>query len=265
MDIKIGTSGFSFDDWIGTIYPQDIKKNDMLGYYEKELGFSVVEVNYTHHVIPHQKAVADLSKKTSDSFGFVVKAYKKMTHQIYDKEKNEIIDRIDIINKFKYALEPLIAEGKLKCVLAQFPHAFFPTLRNVDYLKYFSDLMGSIPVTIEFRNVAWHNDTHTNFLKNNNLGYCVVDEPAIKGLMPFRPKYTTNMGYFRFHGRNKNWFNSHLSKKNDYLYSKNELQGFVKPLTSIADRTKSTVVFFNNSANGSAVKNARAMIELLKD
>ena len=46
-DLLIGTSGFSFDDWVGEIYPKTIKKQEMLPYYENVLSFSTLEVNYT--------------------------------------------------------------------------------------------------------------------------------------------------------------------------------------------------------------------------
>ena len=40
--IKVGTSGFSFPDWKGTVYPAGIREKDMLPFYEKELGFNVL-------------------------------------------------------------------------------------------------------------------------------------------------------------------------------------------------------------------------------
>lgn len=39
--IKIGTSGFSFPDWVGAIYPATIKKGELLPYYEQKLGFKI--------------------------------------------------------------------------------------------------------------------------------------------------------------------------------------------------------------------------------
>jgi uncharacterized protein YecE (DUF72 family) len=44
--IRIGTSGYSFDDWVGTFYPPDIRKGDMLSYYAKH--FNVVEINSSY-------------------------------------------------------------------------------------------------------------------------------------------------------------------------------------------------------------------------
>ena len=41
--IRIGTSGFSFPDWKGIVYPAGIKEREMLSFYEKELGFNALE------------------------------------------------------------------------------------------------------------------------------------------------------------------------------------------------------------------------------
>ncbi len=263
-NIKIGTSGFSFDDWIGPVYPEGFKKQDMLPYYEKELGFNILEVNSTYYVLPSQKSIEGMSNKTSDNFEFVVKAHKDMTHQIYDNEKNVIMDRVDVFNKFKFSIKPLIEAGKLRCVLAQFPYSFQPNERNIEYLKTFKNLMGSVPVTIEFRNKKWHSEKFMNFLRLNKLGYCVVDEPKISGLMPFKPQNTSPLGYFRFHGRNTNWFNVPMSERYDYLYTQEELEEFVGQIKKLAERTKITVVFFNNCHGGSAAKNAAMLIDMLK-
>ncbi len=50
--IKVGTSGFSFPDWAGNIYPADIKKEDMLPFCEQKLGFKITEINSTYYTIP---------------------------------------------------------------------------------------------------------------------------------------------------------------------------------------------------------------------
>ncbi|TVM00173.1 MAG: hypothetical protein CV087_15345 [Candidatus Brocadia sp. WS118] len=55
--IKIGTSGFFFPDWVGKIYPNDIKKGEMLQYYEQKLGFKITEINSTYYTIPPPKVI----------------------------------------------------------------------------------------------------------------------------------------------------------------------------------------------------------------
>jgi uncharacterized protein YecE (DUF72 family) len=56
-EVLVGTSGFSFDDWIGEIYPENIRKQDMLSYYEKVMGFTALEVNYTYYALPSKKTI----------------------------------------------------------------------------------------------------------------------------------------------------------------------------------------------------------------
>ena len=74
--IKIGTSGFSFPDWVGNIYPTDIKKGEMLPYYEQKLGFKITEINSTYYTIPSPKSFEGMLKKTSPDFEFTVKSHK---------------------------------------------------------------------------------------------------------------------------------------------------------------------------------------------
>jgi uncharacterized protein YecE (DUF72 family) len=80
--IKIGTSGFSFQDWQGTVYPKHIKKEEWINYYEGELGFNALEVNYTYYTLPSFRSLKGMERKTSPAFQFVIKAFRGMTHDI---------------------------------------------------------------------------------------------------------------------------------------------------------------------------------------
>ena len=261
--IKIGTSGFAFDDWKVTVYPPGLKKEQWLTFYEKELGFTAVEINFTYYSLPSPKSFEGMSRKTSADFSFVVKAFKGMTHDIRDKATRKIINNKDVFDKFLFSLEPLIKDNKLSCILLQFPFSFHPTPENRDYIKAARDRLGDVPVVIEFRNSAWLTEAMFDFLKKHEMGYCAVDEPKLKGLMPFAPGATSAIGYFRFHGRNKNWFNAPTSTRYDYLYSEEELKEFLTPIRDIAGKTNLVLVFFNNCHAGSAAKNAVLLARML--
>ena len=263
--IKIGTSGFSFPDWKGTVYPEKIREGEMLSFYEKELGFHVLEVNFTYYTLPSQKSFEGMSKKTSKEFEFVVKAFKGMTHEIRDKETGKMIDNHETFEKFKYGLLPLREEGKLTGVLAQFPYGFFPNRENVDYLTRFKQEMEDIPLIYEFRNKTWMREQTFQFLERNKIGFCIVDESKLPKLMPYVPKATSDIGYFRFHGRNPNWFNVPMKVRYDYLYNEGELKEFIPDIKDISKKTAKTLVFFNNCYSGSAAKNAVQMAKLLQE
>jgi len=262
--IKIGTSGFSFPDWVGNVYPSNIKQEDMLPYYEKKLGFKITEINFTYYTIPSQKSFAGMIKKTSHDFEFSVKAHKSLTHEIRDKETGEFINNNDAFERFLYAIEPLKREGRLTAILAQFPYSFYEVKDNYNYILTFKEKMKDIPLVVEFRNYHWHGNRSIMFLKQNNIGYCIVDEPKLKGLMPYNPVTTTDIGYFRFHGRNDNWFNASTSERYDYLYTKDELESFAVDIKAIVGSVRNIMVMFNNCHAGKSVKNAIEMINLLK-
>ena len=261
--IKIGTSGFSFSDWKGVVYPIGICEREMLPYYERELGFNALEVNFTYYTLPSQKSFAAMSQKTSKGFEFVVKAFKGMTHEIRNKDTGAMIDNQETFKKFKYSLVPLIDDGKLACVLAQFPYGFFPNRESLDYLQRFKEQMGDVPLVFEFRNQTWLKANTFQFLERNGVGFCIVDEPKLHNLMPYVPKATSEIGYFRFHGRNRNWFNVPTSVRYNYLYSEGELKEFIPDIKDISQKTGKTLIFFNNCHAGSAAKNAAQMAQLL--
>ena len=265
MTIKIGTSGFSFDDWKGVVYPSQLKKGDWLRYYEKELGFPILEINFTYYTLPSPRSLEGMSRKTSESFQFVVKAFKGMTHEIKDTATHTFINNRDTFDKFLFSLKPLSDEGKLGCVLAQFPYSFYPRAENIAYLKRFKDLMGAIPLTVEFRNKSWLKKSTLQFLKDHLMGYCVVDEPKLPQLMPFYPETTSKIGYFRFHGRNPRWFKVPAAVRYDYLYSEKELKEFISPVKMIASKSDKVFIFFNNCHAGSAAKNATMFIRMIQE
>jgi uncharacterized protein YecE (DUF72 family) len=261
--IKVGTSGFSFADWKGAVYPPGLREREMLSYYEKELGFKTLEVNFTYYTLPSQKSFEAMSKKTSGDFEFVVKAYKGMTHEIRSKETGEMLDNREVFEKFKYSLLPLSQDRKLTAVLAQFPYGFFPNRENFGYLQKFKEEMGDVPLVFEFRNQTWMKESTFEYLSKNDVGYCIVDEPKLPKLMPYLPRTTSEIGYFRFHGRNPQWFNVPMSVRYNYLYSEKELREFVPDIQEISQKTAKTLVFFNNCYAGSAAKNAVQMAKLL--
>lgn len=261
--IKLGTSGFSFKDWVGPVYPQGIKPGNMLPYYENVLGFDTVEINFTYYRLPSPRSFEGMLRKTSPKFEFAVKANREMTHDMIDKGTWQLKENKEVFEKFTYSLKPLIEGGKLGCVLAQFPVFFFPKKENASYLLEFKNRMQDIPLVIEFRNKAWLTDRTFDSLRDNELGYCVVDEPQIPRLVPFVPRATSDLGYFRFHGRNRNWFKATVQERYNYLYTEQELKEFVPHIKKVEKDTCKTYCFFNNCHGGQAAMNAQTMQKML--
>jgi len=255
--LYVGTSGFSYEDWVGTFYPVNTDKKDMLHLYAEK--FKVTEINSTYYRIPHPAAFYYLQQKVPADFKFVVKANQKMTHS---REENPVI-----FADFKKSIKPLLEANKFSCVLAQFPYSFYNTSFNRDYLLRFKDRMEDIPLVVEFRNSYWITNETFRILKGNDIGFCCVDQPRLNGLIPPIEKTTSRIGYVRFHGRNKaNWWKHEKAyQRYDYLYSEEELKEWVPKINNIIEKTEDQYIFMNNHYKGKAVKNALMLIKLLKE
>jgi len=253
--ILVGTSGYSFDDWVGTFYERGIRKGDMLSFYVNH--FPTVEVNSTYYRIPHPAVLHQMEKKTPPGFEFIIKANKSMTHGL-DAGK-------DTYSQFMEILEPIKEAGKFSGVLAQFPWGFKNTPSARDHLKSLRENLPEMPLFAEFRHVGWIKEEVFALLEKLDIGYCCVDEPRLRGLVPPVAKATTDVAYVRLHGRNaKNWWGRGGGDRYDYLYSKEELKEWVEKIRDLAVKAKKTYVFFNNCHAGQAAGNAKLMQELLK-
>lgn len=253
--IYVGTSGFSYDDWVGPYYPQDLKKTEWLTYYAQE--FSTLELNSSYYGVPTVFSMERMANKTPEGFLFAVKANQEMTHK---REDNEAV-----FTQFVAALKPMVEQGKFGCVLAQFPNSFHNDADGRDYLKDFRDRTGDLPVVIEVRNHDWLQDETFAFLRQHNLGFCCVDEPHFSSLMPPVAVATSDVAYVRFHGRNakKWWSHGEAWERYDYTYSPDELQEWAPKLRSLAEGSERLFVFANNHYRGQSIDTARQLKLLL--
>lgn len=256
IDLKIGTSGYSYDDWRGVFYPQKIPSNKMLEFYCQH--FNTVEINMTYYALPRSQIFEGFAKRTPENFKFIVKTNKETTHV---RKENDTI-----LKKLLESMRPLFDSGKFSGFLAQFPYSFKNTEKNREYLADTKKLIGDLPLFVEFRNYTWNDENLAKFLNENDIGYVNVDEPRLRGLLPPQDIATTNMGYIRMHGRNgKNWWDGTNTTRYDYGYSNDELKEWLTNISNILKKTYKTYIFFNNHPTGKAVKNARQMMEILKD
>lgn len=253
--IYIGTSGFSYDDWKGAFYPEKIDKKDMLAYYARV--FNSVEINSTYYAIPPARSFFSMESRTPADFKFTIKAHKDMTHADTPSET--------AFDAFLSSIGLIMDSGKLGCVLAQYPWSFKRNQANLDRIRDFADKMQGLPVVIEFRNAEWVGDEVFNFLKDLNLGYCCVDEPDLKGLMPRTAVASSDIGYIRFHGRNAGqwWKHEESYQRYDYLYSEEELREWVPRSEEIMESTVDQYIMFNNHYHGKSTVNGRMFAKML--
>jgi len=236
----------------------------MLEYYAGVLGFDAVELNFTYYTMPVARTLESMLERTRADFEFVVRTHKGMTHEIWQDEKRTVLrDTTAAFVQFGEGIRPLVEAGRLGCVLVQLPVYFVPTPPNTDYLRRMPERLPGVRLVVEFRNRAWLREEAFRLLEETGMGYCVVDEPKLARLVPFVPRLTSDIAYFRFHGRNRNWFRATREERYDYLYTLAELEEFVAPVRTVGARARATFLFFNNCHAGAAARNALLMKQML--
>jgi len=253
--IRIGTSGYSFADWVGTFYPQGTPRNRMLEQYAKR--FDVVEINTSYYRVPDASMFERMESRTPSGFEFVVKLYKGMTHELENNPSH--------VRAFHDAVHPFRDVGKFGGFLAQFPWKFKKGDDALDHLRRLREGFPEDSLFVEFRHDSWMNDETFGFLREHGLSYCSVDEPALRGLIPPVVEATTDTGYVRLHGRNaKNWWGKGGGDRYDYDYSTDELSEWSRKLLDLESQAKKVYAFFNNCHAGHAATNAELMMNLLE-
>jgi uncharacterized protein YecE (DUF72 family) len=249
--LYLGTSGFSYQDWVGKFYPTGTRRQDWLRYYAAE--FNTLELNSSYYAVPAPSVVNSLIARTGEGFQFAIKLHQSMTHE------REAAD--GSFSAFNSMLKPFIDSGKLGCILAQFPYSFRYNRQNQDYIEKIKGKFEELPLVVEFRSVYWIKPEVFNWLRSLNLGFCCVDEPHLPNLIPPVVETTSNIAYVRFHGRNsaKWWHHQEAYERYDYTYSPDELQEWVPGIKKLESLSERTFIFANNHWKSQSVDTIRQL------
>jgi uncharacterized protein YecE (DUF72 family) len=253
--IYVGTSGYSYKDWVGCFYPEELPAGRYLEFYAER--FPAVEVDYTYYRMPDPQTLAGMARRTPPEFRFAVKATSLLTHEPQAAEQD--------FAEYRRGVEPLQEAGKLAAVLAQFPYSFQNSEPHRAYLAHLRRSLPDLPLVVEFRHVSWIIEPIFALLRELQLGFCCVDQPRFSRLVPPVAVATSEVGYVRFHGRNaeKWWTHAESWQRYDYLYSEAELSEWVGKVGGLAAATGETLVFFNNHYQAQAARNAQTFADLL--
>ncbi|MFW6159933.1 MAG: DUF72 domain-containing protein [Acidobacteriota bacterium] len=250
----VGPAGWSYKDWEGIVYP--LKKPAGFHPLPYLMHFmDIVEINSTFYRPPVlRNSISWLRKiKTSPRFFLSVKLHQLFTHKRKGFSKEDI-------DQFKLGIEPLRAEGRLASILIQFPWSFADSEKNRDYLESLFRAFPGYPLALEVRHGSWHTRSFFELLHEHGVAFCNIDQPLISNSIPPTSYATTqDFSYVRLHGRNtKNWFKEDAGRdeRYNYLYSKEELTGWVERLKALKKKSKNVFVITNNHYRGQAVVNA---------
>lgn len=241
--VRLGTSGWSYKEWVGPLYRDD--KESKLRAYSGVFG--TAEIDSTFYAYPTKGLVAGWRINTPERFVFTAKLPKTITHE---KRLDVSQGADEDLMRFVDLMSPLAGAGKLGCLLIQLPPSFGYDPATLE--GFFKALPRGFRFAAEFRNASWVRDETWELLRDYNVAYVNVDEP----LLPPDVHLTADFAYFRWHGRGKGiWF--------DYRYGKEELEPWVPKVMEAAGKVKEVYGYFNNHFHGYAVENCLQVLEML--
>ncbi len=241
--ILLGTSGWSYRDWIGPFYKK--KEKSMLKAHSKV--FKTVEIDSTFYAYPSKGTVMGWVKYSPEDFVFSAKLPKLITHEkILNLEEGAEED----LNRFCDLIRPILLNGKIGCLLIQLPPKYVFNLTHLE--KFFRILPAEFKFAVEFRHLSWMRNETWKLLNKYRVAYTIVDEP----LLPPEVQVTSDFSYFRWHGHGtRPWFN--------YRYKVEELKTWVPKMRNVAKGVKKVYGYFNNHFHGYAVENCLQVLEML--
>lgn len=253
--VLIGTSGYSYNEWIGPVYAPGTRREEFLAHYAQR--FPTVELNFSYYRMPEAPQLAAMHK-SAPSLQFSIKAHQSLTHTIDPSSWREQA------LLFSHALEPLAENQVLSAVLLQFPYSFHYEVAERKYLDSLLRSLSPFPLAIEFRNSSWYNNRTLESLRERNIALASLDLPSVKGNPPMMDvKTSSSLAYIRLHGRNEEtWWGSDSASRYDYLYSEKELASLLGRIQSFTTHAQKVLIYFNNHRRGQAVANALTLYQL---
>lgn len=229
MEIRAGTSGFSYKEWKGSFYPEKLPANKMLAFYSTQL--NTVEINNTFYRLPKTDTLDLWAKQVPEDFRFSIKASRRITH----------IKRLkDVKDETEFLLTSLKTLGtRLGVILFQLPPFLRKDLASLDaFLELLPD---GTPAAFEFRHASWFDDDVYERLRNRDFSLCTADTEKSAGTLT----NTAPWGYLRL-------------RRSDY--SDQDLKAWAQRIS--AQRWDRAFVFFKHEDEAAGPKFAARFMEL---
>ena len=278
----------------GRFYPATVKTPaERLRFYAEH--FPIVEVDATYYALPAERTAAAWAERTPGDFRMGVKAFAAMTgHPVEARRLPADLRRAlppgliaarsvpsadlpralraEIWERFRSALRPLRAAGKLAYVLIQLPPWVHPSSAAQRYLATLRTRLPDDVIAVEFREARWldpaYRDETLACLRDHGLAYVCVDEPqgTPASVPPIAVATRDDVAIVRFHGRRREtWTRPGVgtTERFRHRYSDAELSEWIPRLRMLAATTRRVYVLMNNCHRDDAIRGAKDLARLL--
>jgi uncharacterized protein YecE (DUF72 family) len=248
--LRLGTSSWSSEDWVGVFYPPGTPPANFLGEYAKHL--DTVEVDSTFYRTPSASMVKNWAARTPPGFVFAAKVTQAITHekvlQDCEAELKQFLKVMDLLG------------DKLSPLLLQFPYfnrqAF---ARPEDFLARLAPFLEKLPAgysfVVEIRNKGWITERFLDLLRKKKCALALIDHPwmtPVNQLIEKLDVVTADFSYIRWLGdrkgieeRTKHWDKIVVNRER-------EMESWIPAIEKLLKPRRIVYGYFNNHYAGYA-------------
>jgi uncharacterized protein YecE (DUF72 family) len=198
--LYLGTSGWSYSDWEGTLYPEALPSGSRLAEYVKR--YATVEIDSTFYGTPRRSTVQKWREISPDGFLFAAKFPQEITH-----DQNLVGAEAETENFVRTMAE---LGDKLGPLLIQCPPSF-----TVEGMGVLEDFLKVLPkgfrYAVEVRHRSWLGSDLPEMLRERSAALTLIDNPG----MPRMEEATADFSYIRWLGDRREFPSGHTRPKKE--------------------------------------------------
>jgi uncharacterized protein YecE (DUF72 family) len=228
----VGTSGWVYAGWRDHLYA-DTPVRRWLEVASRT--FNALEINGSFYKQIQPETYQRWRRETPDDFHFALKGHRFVTHykRLKDCESSIVLLR-DQANHLG---------DKLAAVVWQLPSNFSVDLARLESFMSALELWPEVRHAIELRHRSWFVPAVADCMRAARVAVCMGDAPDF----PLWHEVTTDLVYVRLHGHTRKYASS---------YSRAHLERWATDARCWLDEGRDVHVYFDNDAEGHAVRNA---------
>ena len=242
--MRIGTSGYVYKDWRGTVYPAGLPVRAWLGHYAEH--FDTLELNSAFYRLPTAAAYDGWRAQVPSDFVFAVKASRFLTHMKKLRNPRDPLRRMLLrARRLGPTLGPVLFQlpGFLRADHARLDD-FLLALDRQRYVR-------PLRAVLEVRHASWLEPAVIDRLRAANVALCFHDWRD----QPVSGPVTADFVYIRRHGTSPRRYHG--------SYTPAMLRADAARVRGWLRAGLDVYVYFNNDFHGHAWRNARALRTLL--
>ncbi|MCE5229550.1 DUF72 domain-containing protein [bacterium] len=243
--LHVGTSGWTYRHWAdGVFYPPRLAQGKWLEFFMER--FDTVEINMSFYRLPNEAMIARWEGMAPQGFYYAVKMWRMITHRKLLADSGELLERfMGVVNGLGNRRGPL---------LIQLPPRMGVDIERLDeFLTQLEKAMGRTKwePAVEFRNAAWLTEDVGEMLARHKAAIVLQDMAGSESTKPNDVDFV----YVRRHGAHGRYAGE---------YDEDQLADDARKIRGWLGEGREVWVYYNNDAEGAAVRNALRLKELLE-